>query len=181
MTTNDTCNSNLFSVVGSHCYKLFTKPCLQPSMQSAKLTISWHFLNEIEMQVLTYNLVNIINFHGEKLSAICSVFIRYTLTHQMMPGSLLLRRRTQLKPEMLRKPFYLIIVFLNILVLYLYIVEQELHSLPEHLSSQPVCIYSGAGTTFPSGAPEFTTVCIYSGAGTTFPAGAPEFTTGLYI
>jgi hypothetical protein len=114
------------------------KPCLQPSMYSAKFTISWHFLNEIEMQVLTHNLVNIVNLHGEKLSAICSVFIRFTLTHQMMPGSLLLQRRTQLKPEMLRKPLYLIIVFLNILVLYLYIVEQELHSLPEYLSSQPV-------------------------------------------
>jgi hypothetical protein len=74
-------------------------------MYSAKLTISWHFLNEIEMQVLTHNLVNIVNFHEEKLFAICSVFIRYTLTHQMMPGSLLLQRRTQLKPEMLRKPF----------------------------------------------------------------------------
>jgi len=141
MTTNDTCNSNLFSVVGSHCYKLFTKPCLQPSMQSAKLTISWHFLNEIEMQVLTYNLVNIINFHGEKLSAICSVFIRYTLTHQMMPGSLLLQRRTQLKPEMLKKPI-----------------------ISNHCFSQYTSI-----------------VFIYSGAGTTFPAGAPEFTTGLYI
>jgi hypothetical protein len=90
------------------------------------------------MQVLTYHLVNIVNFHEEKLFAICSVFIRYTLTHQMMPGSLLLQRRTQLKPEMLRKPFYLIIVFLNILLLYLYVVEQELHSLPEQLSSQPV-------------------------------------------
>ena len=106
-------------------------------MYSAKFTISWHFLNEIEMQVLTHYLVNIVNFHGEILSAICSVFIMYTLTHQMMPGSLLLQRRTQLKPEMLRKPFYLIIVFSQYTII--------------------VFIYSGAGTTFPAGAPEFTT------------------------
>ena len=55
----------------------------------------------------------------------------------MMPGSLLLQRRTQLKPEMLRKPFYLIIVFSQYTII--------------------VFIYSGAGITFPGGAPEFTT------------------------
>jgi len=48
----------------------------------------------------------------------------------------------------------LITEFVTRLTRRLSLVEQELLTLPEHLSSPPVLV--GAGTAYPSGAPEFT-------------------------
>ena len=67
------------------------------------------------------------------------------------------------------------------------VVEQELFTLADHLSSltvySEVHVTSGAGTVYPSGPPEFTHVYsrvnVTSGAGTIYPSGPPEFTHGL--